>query len=65
MLSAPKEKRNGVYDTLRREIAKRRRDGWETKGKAFLVDPQMTSNLEMPNFIYYSQTIIRQQRVKM
>ncbi len=49
----------GTLQKLNDEIARKKKDGWHTKGETIMIDPQMTSDVRVPSFIYYSQSIIR------
>jgi len=51
----------GTQARLREQIEKRIADGWEMRGEAMIIEPEVTTDLEVPKFVYFSQTMIREQ----
>jgi hypothetical protein len=51
----------GTQPRLKEKIEKRIADGWEMRGEAMIIEPEVTTDLEVPKFVYFSQTMIREQ----
>jgi len=52
----------GTRAKLNTEVEKRIADGWERSGEAVIIQPEITTNLEVPKFVYFSQTVIKEEK---
>lgn len=51
----------GTQAKLNKEVEKKIAEGWERRGDVIIIEPDYTgSNIELPKFIYFSQTVVKE-----
>jgi hypothetical protein len=51
----------GTQKKLDEQVRARIAEGWETRGDATLIRPDYSgSNIEVPQFVYYSQVVVKE-----
>ena len=51
---------DGTKDGLQQQIDKRVADGWRVVGEPSILEPKITGDIEVPQFVYFAQIVVKE-----